>query len=196
MKDKVLYSVITFLLTFIVYQFKSRNDLAVVQTKTDTLVVYQTVHDTLRLKPRIIRSKPDTVWLTVIEHAPDTNYRKLLAQYKKLGDQHFRINVFENRFKLGEYGTAVVTDTVAANQVIGSYVFTEFNIPERRVIIREPLPPTSHLYLGPVLSASSQSLGVHLGALYKTKNERVFSASVGYNGVMQYGVGYYWKLKL
>lgn len=196
MKDKVLYGVITFLLSFIVFQFNNRNTLSVVQTKTDTLVVYQTVHDTIRLKPRIIYSKPDTIWLTVIEHAPDTNYQRLLAQYRKLGDLHFKLNVFENRFKLGEYGTAVVTDTIAANQVIGSHVFTEFNIPERRVIIREPLPPMSHLYLGPVISASSKSLGLHLGALYKTKKERVFSASVGYNGVMQYGMGYYWKLKL
>lgn len=196
MKDKVLYGVITFLLSFIVYQFNNRNSLSVVETKTDTLVVYQTVRDTVRLKPRIIYSEPDTVWLTVVEHAPDTNYQRLLAQYRKLGDMHFKLNVFENRFKIGEFGTGVVTDTIAANQVIGSNVMLDFYLPEKRVIIREPLPPASYFYLGPRVTASTRSLGLHVGALYKTKNERIFSASVGWDGVMQYGAGYYWKLKL
>lgn len=196
MNNKVLYGVITLLLTIIGYQFKTRNTGVQIVRTVDTLTVYMPVHDTIYAKPKIIKSKPDTMWMTVFERVPDTNYKKLYAQYTSLGAEHYKLNVYEGRHSIGAYGNIVIRDSVFANKIVGSELFTDIYIPEKRIVVKEPAAPTSYFYLGPKLTASTRSFGGHISALYKSKRERVVGVSVGWDGVMQYGLSYHWKLKL
>lgn len=194
MKNKFFYVVIGLLLSVIVYQFKTRNGGEGVQIQTDTLYVQTTVHDTIYSKPRIIKSKPDTVWQSV--YVPDTNYNVLVKQYEALGNQLFATNVFQNKYSLGAAGSISVTDTVKENKLIGSSYLADLILHEKTVVVREQAPPASYFYLGPMVTASSHSFGGHLGLLYKSKKEQILGAHVGWNGWMQYGLGYYWKIKL
>lgn len=192
----MLYGVITLLLTIIAFQFKNRNTGVETVTRVDTLTVYMPVHDTFYAKPKIIKTKPDTIWLTRVERVPDTGYAGLYKQYVALGSEHYKLNIFENRFPIGTYGNIVIKDSVFANKIVGTDLFTDIYIPEKRIVVREPAPPSSYFYLGPKLTASTRSFGGHVSALYKSKKERIVGVSVGWDGVMQYGLSYHWKLKL
>lgn len=163
----------------------------------DTLTVYKEVHDTVKGKTKFVKGETDTLWSTVTEYVPDTSYPKLLGQYKKLGNEYFEQRVFETEFALGEYGSAKITDSISTNTLISSKIAYNLNIPEKTITIREHLPPTRQLYVGTSIFGNPKSYitGVSVGALYKDKKDKIFGASVGYDGQIVYGVSSYWKIK-
>jgi hypothetical protein len=167
----------------------------------DTLVEIIEIHDTLKVagKPKFIKGETDTLWLTEIEYEPDPEHEKLLQQYMALGNKYFARNSFETRFPVGEYGVAIVRDTVLENKLIGSGLELDVIFPSKTITIVKPAPPVKQFFIGTSITGGGQQFvnSVSVGGLYKDKKDRVFGASVGFNdlGRFQYGFSSYIKLK-
>lgn len=167
--------------------------------KIDTITKYVYIHDTIPGKPRVIRSKKDTVWRDSLIYVPSENYDSLLLQYQMLGDKLFMTTVYESEFKLGNYGKAKVIDTVRGNQLIANRLSYDIKIPEKEVRVVEPAKPVRQVYIGTTITGSQFNPinGIYLGGLYKDRKDRIFGASVGYgHNQLQFGASSYWKIKL
>ena len=166
--------------------------------KTDTVIEYLQVHDTVPGKPILLKAKKDTIWRDSIQYKPDTSYAGLLKQYNSLDDKFFTEHIFKTDYKLGTYGTATVFDTVVANMIIGNSIAYNVTIPEKTVTIIKTQPIVRQLFIGGGLIGNQLNPinSAHVGLLYKDRKDRMFGASVGYNGQIVYGFQTYWKIKL
>jgi hypothetical protein len=167
-------------------------------SKTDTVIEYLEVHDTVPGKPILLKAKKDTIWRDSIQYKPDTSYAGLLKQYNSLDDKFFTEHIFKTDYKLGTYGTASVFDTVVANMIIGNSIAYSVTIPEKIVTIVRPYSPVKQLYLGGGVYGNPLTpiKAVNVGLLYKDKRDRIFIASIGFDGQPIYGFSSYWKIKL
>jgi hypothetical protein len=166
--------------------------------KTDTVIEYLEVHDTIPGKPILLKAKKDTIWRDSIQYKPDTSYAGLLKQYNSLDDKYFTEHIFKTDYKLGTYGTASVYDTIVANMIIGNSIAYNVTIPEKIVTITKTLPAVRQFYIGGGLVGNQLNPinSAHVGLLYKDRKDRIFGASVGYNGQIIYEFSTYWKIKL
>lgn len=165
--------------------------------KIDTVIKIVKIKDTVYVRPAIIKTKIDTLWITRVEYKPDTNYPKLLEQYRKLGDKHFVQNIFRTNFNIGSYGHITITDTITTNLLVASSIESKLVIPERIVTVEKVKPPSRELYFGTLLTGNTITPinAVYGALLYKDRKDKIFSAGVGYNGMMQFSLGTYWKIK-
>lgn len=165
--------------------------------KTDTVIEYLQVHDTVPGKPILLKAKKDTIWRDSIQYKPDTSYAGLLKQYNSLDDKFFTEHTFKTDYKLGTYGTASVFDTVVANMIIGNSIAYSVTIPEKIVTIVRPYSPVKQLYVGGGVYGNPLTpiKAVNVGLLYKDKHDRIFIASIGFDGQPVYGFQTYWKIK-
>jgi hypothetical protein len=167
----------------------------------DTVVEYIEIHDTLVQpgKIKFIKGETDTLWLTEIEYMPDPEHERLLQQYMVLGNKHFTRNSFETSFPVGEYGSAIIRDTVLENKLVGSSMELDIKVPTKIVTVRQPAPLVKQFYIGTSISGDKEEFvnSVNVGGLYKDKKDRIFGASVGFNeaGRLQYGISSYIKIK-
>jgi len=166
-------------------------------SKTDTVIEYLEVHDTVPGKPILLKAKKDTIWRDSIQYKPDTSYAGLLKQYNSLDDKYFTEHIFKTDYKLGTYGTASVYDTIVANMIIGNSIAYNVTIPEKIVTITKTLPAVKQFYIGGGLFGNQLNPrnSAHVGLLYKDKQDRIFGASVGYNGQIVYEFSTYWKIR-
>lgn len=166
--------------------------------KIDTVIKYITVHDTVKGKIKYIKGETDTSWITLIEYVPDSNYPRLLQQYKALGGRHFKTNIYKTRFPI-KYGSAQVTDSIFGNELVNSSLELDVVFPEKTITIVKPAPPVRQLYVGTFLTGDKKDFinSINVGLLYKDKKDKVFGVSLGYNnvGTIQYGASSYWKIK-
>lgn len=165
--------------------------------KTDTVIEYLEVHDTVPGKPILLKAKKDTIWRDSIQYKPDTSYAGLLNQYDSLVDKYFTEHIFKTDYKLGTYGTASVFDTVVANMIIGNSIAYNVTIPEKIVTITKTLPAIRQFYIGGGVFGNQLNPinSAHVGLLYKDRKDRIFGASVGYNGQVVYELSTYWKIR-
>ena len=197
----ILLLAIIALLLVTVFQYKKIRDIEALPTKTDTVVEIIEIHDTIKTpgKIKFVKGETDTLWLTEIEYMPDPEHEKLLRQYMVLGNKHFAKNSFETRFPVGEYGVAILRDTVMENKLVGSGLELDVIFPTKIVTVRHPAPPVSQVYIGTSLTGDKKDFinSVNVGALYKDKKDRIFGVSVGYNGAghLQYGISSFVKIK-
>lgn len=195
--NNLLYIVIGVLIAVVLLQKCSGGDPQIV-SKIDTVIKYVKVHDTIKIKPEYIKGETDTSWITLIQYVPDTNYSKLLQQYKALGGYHFTRNTYKTKFPI-KYGVATVTDTVFGNELISSKLELDVVFPEKTITIVNPAAPVRQFYAGTFLTGDKKDFinSVNIGLLYKDKKDKIFGLSVGYNnvGTIQYGVSSYWKIK-
>ena len=166
--------------------------------KIDTVIQYIQIHDTVHGKPILLKAKKDTIWRDSIQYKPDTSYAGLLKQYNSLDDKYFTEHIFKTDYKLGTYGTASVYDTVVANMIIGNSIAYNVTIPEKIVTITKTLPAVRQLFIGGGLVGNQLNPihSAHVGLLYKDRQDRIFGASVGYDGQVVYEFSTYWKIKL
>jgi hypothetical protein len=164
----------------------------------DTLISVIEIHDTIPGKPVFIKAKTDTVWRDSLIFKPDTNYEGLLKQYIALGDSHFAKNIYKTNYELDSFGTATVADTVVANKLSGRLISYNLNIPIKTITITKPAPPVKQFYIGGGLYGNPLTVikSANLGVLYKDRKDRIFIASVGFDGQPIYGFHSYWKIKL
>jgi len=149
----------------------------------------------------LVYQKGDTSWIHDTLYKPSGDYNKLLDQYDSLGDKYFFKRTYNTPFKLGKYGSAVITDTIVANQLLASSIIYDINIPTSRTIvtIHDPAKPTRQIYLGGGLFGSQMTgiSGAFVGGVYKDRQDRMFGISAGYsNNRINFGISSYWKIKL
>lgn len=197
----ILLVAIVALLLVTFFQYRKIKEIEVVPPKVDTVVEIVEIHDTVKTpgKIKFIKGETDTLWLTEIEYVPDPEHEKLLRQYMALGNKHFAKNSFETKFPVGEYGVAIVRDTVLENKLVASGLELDIIVPTKTITITKPAPPVKQFYIGTSITGSKQQFvnSVNIGALYKDKKDKIFGASIGFNdaGRIQYGISSYIKIK-
>jgi hypothetical protein len=200
MKPNNLYIIILGLIVVILLQrngctYIPKNDPL---PKIDTITNLIVIHDTIPGKPIFLKAKKDTIWRDSIQYKPDTSYAGLLKQYNSLEDKFFTEHIFKTDYKLGTYGTASVFDTIVANMIIGNSIAYNVTIPEKIVTTVRPYSPVKQLYLGGGVYGNPLTpiRSVNAGLLYKDKKDRIFIASIGFDGQLIYGFQTYWKINL
>jgi len=197
----ILLVAIIALLLVTFFQWRKIREIEALPPKADTVVEIIEIHDTIKApgKIKFVKGETDTLWLTEIEYEPDPDHEKLLKQYMALGAKHFAKNSFETRFPVGEYGVAIVRDTVLENKLVGSGLELDVVFPTKIVTVRHPAPPVKQFFIGTSITGGGQQFvnSVNVGGLYKDKKDRIFGASVGFNdlGRFQYGFSSYIKIK-
>jgi len=164
----------------------------------DTLISVIEIHDTIKGKPVFIKAKRDTIWKDSLIFKPDTNYEGLLKQYIALGDSHFTKNIYKTNYELDSFGTATIADTVVANKLSGRLISYNLNIPTKTITITKTPPAVRQFYIGGGLYGNPLTIikSANLGVLYKDRQDRIFVASVGFDGQPIYGFYSYWKIRL
>ena len=193
----ILYLLVVGLSVAVFLQKQAYDVLASQEPKIDTVISYIHVHDTVPGKSITrIKTNLDTLWIDSIEYVPNPNYAELLAQYKELGDKFFTKSVYSTLFNV-KYGVVKVIDTITNNKLVGNRLELDLQIPEKTITIVKPAPPVREVYLGTIATGDRSSFinGVSVGGLYKDKKDKIFGASLGYNGKIQYGVSLYYKIK-
>jgi hypothetical protein len=180
-----------------------RNGCSYIPTTTpnvtiDTLISVIEIHDTIKGKPVLIKAKRDTIWRDSLIFKPDTSYEGLLKQYTALGDSHFTTNVYNTKYELDSFGTATIVDTVTANKLTGRFISYNLSIPSKTITITKPAPAVRQFYVGGGLYGNPLApiKSANLGLLYKDRKDRIFIASIGFDGQPIYGLQSYWKIKL
>lgn len=196
---KLPYIAIIILLLIILFQNRSCKS-PIPAPKIDTVTVYIPVKDTITIeKPVLIATKKDTVWMKKEENTPDSTYQGLLNQYTELGNRYFTTNVFQNRFKISDYGSITVTDSVYGNWLINSSIFTDLNIPITTITIEKPVTPKNQFYTGVTFTGNKITplTAVYGNLLLKTKKDKIYAVSIGWDGERtNYAFSLYWKIKL
>ncbi len=166
----------------------------------------QIIRDTTWIiKDSVVYSKPQVVKVIPAtqskeyhtkEYLPDTNYSKLLLQYREVVDRLLSSNIVKDSIKIDSIGNVFITDTINNNLITGRSVATSLKYP----IVKETLTvyekKKNQLYLGfSVTGNAVTSLNGEL--LFKNKKDNMFGLSAGIcsNGII-YGVRYYTKIKL
>jgi hypothetical protein len=200
MQTKHLYTIIIALIVIVLLQRTGCSYISKDAPKVtiDTLISVIEIHDTIKGKPIFIKAKKDTIWKDSLIFKPDTNYENLLKQYIALGDSHFITNVYNTKYELDSFGTATVVDTVKANKLSGRLISYNLNVPTKKITVTKIVPPVRQFYLGGGLYGNPLILikSANLGVLYKDRKDRIFIASVGFDGQPIYGFNSYWKIKL
>ena len=196
---QILALSLVILLGVVLFQHNKIKNFQPEPPKTDTVVNYVEVHDTVVGKPKLVKViKKDTVFYPKIEYLPHTDYDVLLGQYENLIVKHFSKNVFETKIPI-KYGVATILDTVTENKSIGNQLILDVIFPEKTITVTKFAPPARQYYLGTIGTLTTQDFlnSVSIGGLYKDKKDRIFGASIGLNGSgnIQYGVSSYIKIK-
>lgn len=192
------YITIVVLICVILLQNKCSSPIPPKETR-DTVIVYKTVHDTIPGKPKLVAAKIDTtIWMKKSDYKPDTTYKGLLKQYNFLGNKHFATNSFKTDFIIGDYGTVSVIDTVKENWLVSSVIQTDLKIPTTTITVTKESPPKRQIYAG-FSATGNTSLpinGIYGDVMLKTKKDRLYGVSMGFNGEPVYKVSLLWPLKI
>lgn len=195
---KLPYIAIIILLILVLFQPKRCQETPS-SPKIDTVIVYEKIRDTIIVKePVFVASKPDTIWLKKDENIPDSTYEGLLYQYTQLGNRYFTTNVFQTDFPISTFGYVTVTDSVYGNWLMTTSLVTNLQIPTTTITVEKESPKRNEFYVGPRFTGNSihPISGVYGALILKTKKDLLYDISVGYNGEMQYGFGFLYKIKL
>lgn len=205
-KQNLPYLIIVILLIIIFLQRScnntSPNPGPIIDTSHHSGVSYITLHDTIKGKTIYLPGKTDTSWRHDTLYTPSSDYEELLKQYDELGNKYFRLNTYKTKFPIKKYGSITVYDSVVSNALVSTVAIDSLKIPEFHdtFTITKTIPdvPKRQLYIGGGLftSKSDPLSAAQVGVIYKDKHDQVFSLSIMYDGVLSYGVGYYWKIKL
>jgi len=196
---QILALSIVILLGVVFFQHNKIKNFQPEPPKTDTVINYVEVHDTVAGKPKLVKViDTDTVFYPKIEYLPHPDYDILLTQYENLIVKHFSKNVFQTTVPI-KYGIATILDTVTENKSIGNQLILDVIFPEKTVTITKFAPPVKQFFIGTSITGGGQQFvnSVNVGGLYKDKKDRIFGGSIGFNdaGRFQYGFSSHIKLK-
>lgn len=199
--NKILTSIIAVLVLYVAF---SKTGCTYKNDKSNIVIIHDTawtVHDTTIYKTLKGKVLHDTI-ATPPEYIADTNYPKLLAQYKELLNKHLALVEFKDTVKIDTIGYISITDTVNQNSIKGRSVRTNYKIPIITVTktITHYEKPKAQLYFGGGIDLNSTLApsGINAGLMFKTKKDQLLGVQVGTNGNggINYGFSSYWKIKL
>lgn len=151
-------------------------------------------------KPQIIEriSVPIEYWST--EYLPDTNHAKLLKQYTELAEKFLASNIQKDSVKIDSIGYVSIRDTVSRNLIVGRSTSYNLKYPIIKETITLPEKKRNQIYVGGLLQGNTAAglNQIAAGALFKTKKDQIYGATVGIDtrGQILYGGQIYWKIKL
>ena len=160
----------------------------------DTVWVY--TDSIVHTKPQIIKTIPVIYTERTKEYIPDTNYANLVKQYNQLADKFLASNIYKDSLRIDSIGHIYVKDTVSNNLLKGRDISYSLKYPIINNYI--PVKPKNQIYYGGGVSGNSTEIinNIHVGALLKTKKDRIVGLNVRLNptGSLTYGVSSYWKI--
>lgn len=151
--------------------------------------------------PRVVDSIPYPVDKLIKEtkYVPDTNYPKLLKQYKELVSLYLRTVVLKDTVKLDTVANVYITDYVSENKIFDRKYTYDFKYP----FVKETITKTvarNQLYIGGALQGNFTNpiSQISAGLMLKNKKDQLFGAYAGMdmNGQLQLGVQSYWKIHI
>ncbi len=149
-------------------------------------------------KPQVIKVIPATKSKEYYtkEYLPDTNYSKLLLQYREVINRLLSSNIVKDSIKIDSIGNVFITDTINNNLITGRSVATSLKYPIVKETLIVPEKKKNQLYLGfSVTGNAVTSLNGEL--LFKNKKDNMFGLSAGIcNAGVIYGARYYTKIKI
>lgn len=163
------------------------------------------VHDTIPYEVEVEVEVPYEVEVQVPVQVPvpaNVDTSEILKIY-------YNKSIFDNTVKLtNNMGTVSIVDTISQNKIVGRAI--KYDIKQKTKIdtVYQPEPRKTQLYVG--IDAQFDKPNVinimGLGAVLKTKNERLYKVGVGVNNVVidgtngrltpYVGGGVYWPIKL
>jgi hypothetical protein len=159
-----------------------------VQHKIDTVTVVKTT--TVYRPGKVIYKQP------LPPTTPPTNIKK-----DSIVKQYYGVTVYKDTVKLKDnQGYVSVTDTVTQNKITGRVWNAHINtVTIHDTNIVKELPRTQ-VYVGGMLGGDKTDPINYIGPaiLLKTKQDRIYTISVGYgdNGTLSIQGGLFWKIKL
>lgn len=165
----------------------------------DTTWVYK--DSVIYSKPQIYKSIPaiSTKEYYTKEYLPDTNYSKLLAQYKDIVNKLLAQNIYLDSAKIDTIGYVYLKDTISSNKISGRSVSYSVKYPIIKETIVIPEKKRNQVYAGfSILGQPFPINSLNGELLFKNKSDNIFGASVGItsDSKIQYGVKYYYKINL
>jgi len=160
----------------------------------DTVWVH--VKDTVYTRPKVVYTKPDTVFEP--QYLPDPDYDKLKEQYRDLLTKYFNTTMTKDTLKIDSIGHVYVTDWVWKNKIESRKYTYDIKFPVIKETITNPVKPRNQLYIGGAIQGSfvNPVNQINAGVLLKNKKDQIFGAYTGMNmdGQLQLGVQSYWKI--
>lgn len=112
---------------------------------------------------------------------------------------YYSFNLYSDTVKVQDYGSAIISDTVSRNRVLGRGVKYNLKIPEvTKTITRTIIEKKNQFYVGAGMFGNPKEIaaGYEVNLSLKTKQDRI--VEVGYiqefNGIGYYKIGYKHKL--
>jgi hypothetical protein len=198
---KVLYSIILTLIVVLLLQRscnKAEQTEDTVEVKTDT--IYKHVHDTVIKKVTVLEK--EYIHINKPEYYPGETIDTCKARFQNLLKEHLVRTIYTDTLELDSLGTIVIKDTVWINKLYGKREYIKnYKIPQvtKTITITKQEEPKRQLYVGLNAFANRSDITAFSpGFMYKTKKDHVYQVSigVGFNGVVTYGFGTYWKIKI
>jgi len=147
-------------------------------------------------KPQIIKTIPVSYTERTKEYLPDTNYSQLVSQYNHLVDKYLASNIYKDSIKIDSIGHIYVKDTVSNNLLKGRSISYSLKYPIINNYI--PIKPKNQIYYGGGVVGNPTEIinNIHIGALLKTKKDRIVGINLGLTpaGSLTYEVSSYWKI--
>lgn len=167
-------------------------------------------HDTVWVKgsgsgtsvPRVVDSIPYPVDRLIkdTKYVPDTNYPKLLKQYRDLLSLYFGTIVQRDTVKLDTTAIVYITDKVSENRIFSRSFTYDYKYPFVKETITQPAKLRNQIYIGGSLQGSFTNPvnQINAGFLLRNKKEQIFGAYTGINmdGQLVLGIQSYWKIHI
>jgi len=168
-----------------------------ITTVRDTVWIKK--ESTTTSKPQIVESIPFPVDHYTKEYIADTNYNKLVLQYQALVGKFLATNIQKDSLRIDSIGYIKITDTVSSNLVRARQINYKFKYPIIKETITIIPPPKTQVFWGIGIQGNKQELNQFTTSfLLKNKKDQIFGVQAGIspNGIVNYGVSTFWKIKL
>lgn len=130
------------------------------------------------------------------QYLPDTNYLKLLSQYREVVNKLLSTNIVRDSSKIDSIGSVFIEDTVYGNAIIGRSIRSSLQYPIVKEYLTVQEKKRNQLYAGFSVFMGSNT-AISGGFLFKNKKDNAIGLSVGLNNIgVFYGASYYTKIKL
>jgi len=202
-KNNFTYIIIAILIAIILLQRSCKNTPVInkppdIKTIVDT--VWKVKNDTL-VKTVFIKSISHVLPPNEPAYQTSENIDTCKARFNYLLKQHATRRIYSDTIKIDSIGTITVIDTVWMNKLKKRTYQSNYKIPfvTKTITITKQEEPIKQLYIGGNLFGTKNNIKVlSSGLIYKTKQDHIYQVNVGIDtdGVLLYGIGMYWKIKL
>jgi hypothetical protein len=134
------------------------------------------------------------------QYIADTNYNVLKQQFESLRDSLLLTKIYNDTFKIATVGSAQIKTTIFKNNVIEQKFNYNISYPIIKDCVIITAPPKNQVYFGIGLQGNPSTLITQFNGniLFKNKKDNILGVQAGIspNGIVNYGISTFWKIKL